>query len=837
MSKVIESIQRLLEKHRVIIWYDAEQHFTQEFGNMELDGVMKHTIGNNEFAIKYNILVQHSGSKFLVYSAKDRPADDENWLLDIELANHVFSTDQESMILQDLELPYHFKTWVQHHIEFFKSKERMQKLASLIEQKDSARYLTSLLYQYVIGSATTSLDDLLKAYSSSFISSGKHATVDKDLERFGLKTEFWEEVQSVYGYTSDTPSIYDFLLEVFQKNFSHTATYARVHRSTEVLLSNWKDTRSFEQDFQAISRRIEKDLLIGDMLGNLTIDELIHEDVFERVDQHIIANLSQQIIDETLNLEKIDSLIKIRESKYWYFKYEPYYNALRYAAWLIDAIRKNKTISIDSYEDGITNYTENWYQIDQYYRLFLQYYREANQNSGLNALYQRVNKIYSNTWLLELSNRWQETIDKTGKWYDGFKSQRSFFKRDLEQYLSKNIKVFVVISDALRYECGEALDQQFQAESRFSSKLSHQVAGLPSYTQLGMASLLPHSSLSFGDGDDILVDGKSTKGVAPRKRILEDNAKVRATTILAEDLMRMASRSEEARALTKEHDLVYVYHNRIDKTGDDKTQEDKVVEASRDEIAYLIDVVKKITNMNIYHVVITSDHGFIYQNEALQESDFCDAEIEGEIIKFNRRFVLGNGLTHNKNVTRYKANELDIESDRDVLIPKGINRLRVQGAGSRFVHGGAMLQEVITPVIFISKKKIDTTTKVDIDILNKSSNRITTNIHNIKFYQQQPVGDGIIEREVKAFFAIVNGDNSSDRQVISDVFTYTFDSESKRSEEREVQKKFTISTSIKKSQNVYLLIEEKVEGANKWNIISKYAFSLNLAMENDFDDF
>ena len=62
-------------------------------------------------------------------------------------------------------------------------------------------------------------------------------------------------------------------------------------------------------------------------------------------------------------------------------------------------------------------------------------------------------------------------------------------------------------------------------------------------------------------------------------------------------------------------------------------------------------------------------------------------------------------------------------------------------------------------------------------------------------------------------------------------------SASKRSEERELQKKFTLSTNIKKSQNVYLLIEEKVEGSNKWNIILKYPYTLNLAMENDFDDF
>ena len=836
MSKVKENIQRLFEKYRIIIWYDGDVHFTAQFEELDLDGVIKQTIQNNEFAIKYNILIQQPEVKFLVYAPYARPADEENWLLDIELANHVFSTDQEAMILQDLELPYHFRGWVQSHIEFFNSKERTQRFKNAIELRDSEPYLTSMLLQQVIGSGGNSLDDHLKAYSAAFIND-RHDGIDKELVRYGLKTDLWEQVQHTYAYNSKEPSIYDFLLEIFQKSFTPTAGKALVNRSTDVLLSSWKDARSFEKTFQDIAKRIEKDLVIEGVLGTLTLDQLINEDIFELIDRSIIADLSQQIINETLNLEKVDAFIKTRESKYWFFKYKAFYESLRYAAWLIEDVSKNKNIQIESYQDGILNYTEQWYLIDKYYRLFLQYYRETNQNNVLNTLYQKVNKVYSNTWLLELSDCWQDVMDKSGKWYNGVQKQSDFFKRDVQPYIDKSYKVFVIISDALRYECGEAVHEVFKSETRFTSRLSHQVANLPSYTQLGMASLLPHTSLSFGEGDEVMVDGKSTKGAAPRKRILEDNAGVRATAILAEDLMRMASRGEEARALTKDNDLVYIYHNRIDKVGDDKTQEDKVIEASKTEIDFLVEVVKKITNMNIYHVVITSDHGFIYQNEVLQESDFSDAQIEGDVIKYNRRFVLGTGLTANNTVVKYKAKELGINSDVDVLIPKGINRLRVQGAGSRFVHGGATLQEVVTPVLFIAKKKSDTTTKVDIDILNKTNNRITTNIHQVKFYQQQPIGDGVIERSVKASFVIVNGDDLNDRQVISDVFSYTFDSASKRSEEREVQKKFTLSTNIKKSQNVYLLIEEKVEGSNKWNIILKYPYSLNLAMENDFDDF
>ena len=43
---------------------------------------------------------------------------------------------------------------------------------------------------------------------------------------------------------------------------------------------------------------------------------------------------------------------------------------------------------------------------------------------------------------------------------------------------------------------------------------------LPSYTQLGMAALLPHSSLSFQEnGSVVLADGVSTMGKANREKI------------------------------------------------------------------------------------------------------------------------------------------------------------------------------------------------------------------------------------------------------------------------------------------------------------------------------
>ena len=47
-------------------------------------------------------------------------------------------------------------------------------------------------------------------------------------------------------------------------------------------------------------------------------------------------------------------------------------------------------------------------------------------------------------------------------------------------------------------------------------------------------------------------------------------------------------------------------------------------------------------------------------------------------------------------------------------------------------------------------------------------------------------------------------------------------SQKERTEEREVSNSFTISTPIKRSTNVYLVLEEKVDKSDKWIQISKF---------------
>ena len=133
-------------------------------------------------------------------------------------------------------------------------------------------------------------------------------------------------------------------------------------------------------------------------------------------------------------------------------------------------------------------------------------------------------------------------------------------------------------------------------------------------------------------------NGNPTQGLQGRIKILEQLEGVRATAINAEDFVKMNS-ATEGRDFVKKYDLIYIYHNRIDKVGDDKTSEEKVFEAVEQELEFLMDIIKKIANMNGNNMFITADHGFLYQNNELAER-FLIGEISGDIWKDSRRYVV-----------------------------------------------------------------------------------------------------------------------------------------------------------------------------------------------------
>ena len=126
----------------------------------------------------------------------------------------------------------------------------------------------------------------------------------------------------------------------------------------------------------------------------------------------------------------------------------------------------------------------------------------------------------------------------------------------------------------MRYEIGDELLSLIRQEDRYSAELEPVLSMLPSYTQLGMAALLPNKTLAIADNETgtVLVDGQSSQGTANRIKILGQAISQRATACKVDKLM--AIKGDDCRALVRDHDVLYVYHNRIDATGDKRESEE-----------------------------------------------------------------------------------------------------------------------------------------------------------------------------------------------------------------------------------------------------------------------
>ena len=179
---------------------------------------------------------------------------------------------------------------------------------------------------------------------------------------------------------------------------------------------------------------------------------------------------------------------------------------------------------------------------------------------------------------------------------------------------------------------------------------------LPSYTQLGMAALLPNQELTLAANKTgtVQVDGQSSQGSKNRLKILESTLEDQAALIKAEALLKL--NRDDSRTLFREHSVVYIYHNRIDATGDKRESEERVFEAVEDTCEELIQLVKKLTGANATNLIVTADHGFIYQHRAIAESDFSACEVTGdEVTLRDRRFGLGKGLKETPGLRKFSS--------------------------------------------------------------------------------------------------------------------------------------------------------------------------------------
>lgn len=832
-DRIAASLRQLFEDHRLVFWYDADRDMRAEFDAVDLPGVTKLEIANNEFGLKYRILRQEPKGRFLLFRDGPEPEMVDNWLLDLQLASAVFKADQAAIWLAELGLPLQFENVVRGHIEFFRAKSRVEALKRLMPTSSSDTQTQMRIRMLAVcAGAEGGLDTVIEALLGEL-------AADKDdalrlIERSGLTDFLWKQVGQAYGYKPDEPDFEDFAIALFQ------SAYARVlgedgALNAEALLvfRRWKNNRHWAEAFETLSARYQDLLKIPADLQKRDFRTVVGVDHFEEIDRQIIREIVRAMAAQSVSAPEVLNWVRERRQSHWYPTYADIYQAIGYATEFQQALAE-ANLGMTSPAEGVQRYVTSWYRLDQLYRKFIYHMQKSGQASLLADLYASVENRYTNSFVLALNDAWQDQITGLGEWkIPGFASQANFYQEQAAEYRRKDQKVAVIISDALRFEVGEECLRRIRALDRFDAELKPMISSLPSYTQLGMAALLPHSVLALAeDGSgDVISDGENTKGLAAREKLLAAGRKGdSAKALKSEDVMNM--RTDDGKALFRDHHIVYVYHNRIDAIGDKHQTEDKLTEAAEDAIEDLTKLVRKLTSANFSNILITADHGFLYQHRALDESDFAIADPQGDEILFrNRRFVIGRGLAPTPGMKHFGAAGLGLSVGLDVLIPNSINRMRVKGAGSRFVHGGASLQEVVIPVIRVGKQRETDVGQVDVQIFVTGRSLISSGQTAVTLYQTQPVSEKMRPRELLA------GIYATDGTLISDEYTLLFDFRSENAREREMPRKFLLSREADRfnNQDVILKLRERVGKTSHYQDYATHRFQLRRGMTTDFD--
>lgn len=815
-------------KGRLVFWYDEKEELRADFDALQLDGVEKVIAENNEYALKYRMLKEQPKQKFLIFREGKRPKDTDNWLLDLELAYSEFRTDQNALWVNELGLMLEDIPLVEAHKEFFNSKKRREAFKKLLDVRNpgDGDIKRKIMLAICANAKLPRVDSALEAMLED-LSHGKQES-SKLIDRCGLSKFLWKEAKLYYHYDSKTPSIEDFIIEVFKSSFNHEIGEPAVLKNSVIgFLNRWKDNRHHGEAFEVLSDKYAATLNIRKTLEDIDFRRLLDIDYFEDIDKKILSSLVREVSERTISVEECSNIIRQRRMRYWFENYRYAYEAVDYACQFMGMLDQ-AILTPQSINDGVHKYTSDWYRIDQLYRKFIYSMRSFNKGDLLKGLADRIEQLYSNKYLLTLSDNWQKHIDKMETW-SGFDAvqQKNFFAKHVQPVLDADKKIYVIISDAFRYEVGQELVSRILREDRYEARIDPAISQLPSYTQLGMSSLLPNTDIEFSDDETgrVVVDGITAVGTANRNKIL---ANKKGSAVQCKEFMELDR--EQSRQLLKENNFLYLYHNHIDFVGDKRDSEERVFDAVEKTIEELIDVIKKLTNANATNIIITADHGFLFQNRPLDESDYLSAEAKGEILYHDRRFVLGKNLEKNDSFKSFNAQDLNLKGNIDVLIPKSINRLRKQGSGSRFVHGGATLQEIVIPVIKATKKRQSDTSCVDVEVLQGTTNTITSGQHSVVFYQKEPATEKIHPRILKVGIW-------ADNELISDSHEIPFDNSANSPREREMKVRFILTKKADEYNNkeVTLRLEEKVFGTSHYQEYKAVKFIIRRSFTSDFD--
>ena len=820
-------------KRKIIFWYDEDKKFADEISDFSFDNAKVIVLdGVNYFKTKYTFEVLDTESNYLIYAPFAKPDDIENPLLDTLLYSKQFYADYYSLLAEELNVPMGNRSKLETYSAFFTNKARTRAFKEINADYSDANNIDLAILAALCKVKVIDFSEIFKTVVNQGIVDNSYLS---NIEKYGSIDKFWELCKKFFGYADNEPTLEKLFVRIFISTIFNVTLkelpdnldqYILSHVSeASVFLTNYKNNSLTTKTFNDISLYLAKLLNISSSIKKMSFEDIKNNDVFVDFDVAYIKYLIGYA-EEQVNLEKIDLYLNARENTHFYAQFEHSYKAIQYAFYLLKEIN---AFDKSFHDVTVADYANKYAVIDKYYDLYVYHFDKREIENGFDNLNTLIENKYNNTYLSKLNEYWDSKLLEYGSYQNipGLK-QKDFYSQVVSRMArsgrsrNESLKVCVIISDAFRYECGMQLNDFFEFNEKYETRIYPMISTIPSYTQLGMATLLPNRSIHIGDDYSVSVNDRNSQGISNRNQILQAyDSSFRAVSF--EEIKNKTK--EELRNELNDYKLIYVYHNQVDARGDHALSENEVFDAVHESFNEIDLIIRKMRgNLNFNNFIITADHGFIYRRKKLVESDKIDLNDKTNIY-LNKRFIYSKNKVNQQGIIEFNTDYLGNGNSMITYVPKGGNIFKVQGAGQNYVHGGASLQEMVVPVIELktTMSKVETKT-VNIDII-ASSMKVTSLMAQFNFIQVEKVSELVKERKFTIFFVDENNNTISNEVIVNANVT------SDDMNQRTFICRFNIINQQYDSKKKYYMVIKTENGLE----YKRYEFVMDIAFANDFD--
>ena len=453
-----------------------------------------------------------------------------------------------------------------------------------------------------------------------------------------------------------------------------------------------------KEPYRLTAREIEKDMALAERCEGY--GHLGERDTFafeERI--HL-----QRLVDYAAKgqIEDAREIWESRQASIWLSQED------RLAEWtlasrvldLLDTASRLSAPKFPTLEAIVHGYALTWRDLDRYHREMEQAVNQWDgEHDGLESLVARARSEYfrsvealqSEFIRLVMAEGWPASGEQL-MW------NRRIFSKVIAPALEAGKRVAYFLVDSLRYELGVEIEKQISDKHKVT--LQAVCAQLPTYTEVGMASLMPEaeSALRLVPKDGKLVTtlaGEIATAPATRFAYLRSRKGDQCGDIELEDLIRQKKPKVPDRVkllVVRTRDIDSIAHTSIR----------QALELIPTLVREIIRGLNKLADLGFEQAVIVTDHGFILVHEQIAGN--LAPRPAGTWLVKKARCMLGQGTADSANLVM-KGADLGIPGDfEDFAAPK---TLVPYVREEMYYHEGLSLQECVLPCLTVQLEASD----------------------------------------------------------------------------------------------------------------------------------